>query len=456
MALTRADTPGRRKNPTRPTCPRTSALRITHFSDKRDRCCRDPSESESLRRVEVINQPLPTEGATAGRLLGLEVPSVGLLPWASRRGESLNRRQLRQNSAMAAEPNPARGDSKKPEGLSAFIARVLDQLAITAWLPAALLIGVATLLVQLSQHPENGLDIPAAVQRLATLPWGTIIVLIFGLVLTTMVTQAFSFGAIRTLEGYWGPSGFGGWAGGKRIARQLLKRKSLDERIKALELKAFHVAKPKLIGRIPREQLDVIEERVYRIPAERRTVVTAEVRRAATKVKWRAEAEPSTVAALDRAYSRLADYPSQLHRFLPTKMGNIIRASEDQLGVEGKSLEGFLMRNYSAIPTRLLAQHDQWRDRLEMYSTLVYVSLSLALGSLPLLRSIGPYGRGSAVACVTLGLLTWLFHRAALASARGYGSVLVNMNAYVQKARSEAQVTSTGAEEAPSPTPTAS
>ena len=337
---------------------------------------------------------------------------------------------------MSEKPSPNNEEKKKPDGLSSFVAKVLDQLAITAWLPAALLIGVMALFVELSRHPSDGLDIADAVQSLATLPWGTIIILIFGLVLTTMVTQAFAFGAIRTLEGYWGSSKFGSWATGKRVTRHSELSKGLDDRVKALEYTAFLAAKPSLIGTLPREQLDLIEERVLRVPAAQRMVATPEVRRAATAVKWRAKAAPETVAVLERTYSRLADYPTQPHRLLPTRMGNIIRASEDQLGLQGKSLEGFLMRNYVAIPPRLLLQHDQWRDRLEMYAILICVSAVLALASIPLLRLNLPYAIGSVIGFVSMALLGWLFYRAAVASARGYGAVLASMNSYVQGSHS--------------------
>ncbi len=75
---------------------------------------------------------------------------------------------------------------------------------VSAWSPAAMLIGVGSLLVQM--RSDNDLDVAKPVGKLANpQSWGILIILLFGLVLTTMVTQAFSFGIIRLLEGYWGP-----------------------------------------------------------------------------------------------------------------------------------------------------------------------------------------------------------------------------------------------------------
>jgi hypothetical protein len=317
--------------------------------------------------------------------------------------------------------------------LSSFLARVLDQLAVTAWLPAVMLVGVLALLVELFERPDLGLDIPAALERLANAPWGTIIVLVFAVILTTMITQAFSFGGIRLLEGYWGHRGINSWFTRRAVGRQARRLAHTKERVIKLEQQTFISARPKLIGPVPREQLDHIEQRVFRIPKEQ-WVASPEAQTKAASVKWRSQADPSIVAVLDRAYARVSTFPRQPHRLLPTSLGNMIRAHEDKLNQRGGELEGFLMRNYSAFPARLLAQHDQWRDRLEMYSILVYVFLALSLAAAVLLAELSPYYSASLGGAALFLLLAWLSYRAALASARGYGAVLVSMKTYVDKA----------------------
>src|SRR5215470_2286548 len=48
---------------------------------------------------------------------------------------------------------------KKSEGFSQFLAKELDQLSISAWLPAAMLTGCSTVLVQL--HAQQNSDVPS-------------------------------------------------------------------------------------------------------------------------------------------------------------------------------------------------------------------------------------------------------------------------------------------------------
>ncbi|HET9896073.1 MAG TPA: hypothetical protein VFQ44_14190, partial [Streptosporangiaceae bacterium] len=90
-----------------------------------------------------------------------------------------------------------------PDGVSAFVARVLDQLTVSAWLPAALLtVGVAILL---QFRGSGSVNVLLAVMDLTRDP--VLVIMIPLLVLATVVTQAFAFEAIRTLEGYWsGPA----------------------------------------------------------------------------------------------------------------------------------------------------------------------------------------------------------------------------------------------------------
>ena len=78
-------------------------------------------------------------------------------------------------------PNPASGtgsdaSAASPDGISAFIARVLNQLALSAWLPAAFLTaGVAILLQFRSARSANLLK---AVQQLTVHPVQVLVIMI--------------------------------------------------------------------------------------------------------------------------------------------------------------------------------------------------------------------------------------------------------------------------------------
>ena len=94
------------------------------------------------------------------------------------------------------------GDLSKAEGLSQFLAKVLDQLSLTAWLPAAVLVAGITVLGRLRLNSdESPGDVLSA---LARMHFGALVILLFALVTATVITQSFAFEAIRVLEGYWG------------------------------------------------------------------------------------------------------------------------------------------------------------------------------------------------------------------------------------------------------------
>jgi hypothetical protein len=196
---------------------------------------------------------------------------------------------------------------KMPDGLSALVARILEQLAVTAWLPAAMLIGVGSLLVQL--HTNKSLDIPRAVQDLATKPWGVIIILLFELVLTTMVTQAFSFASIRVLEGYWTPNRVVEPFLRRRVTRRVGLWKRLEARVQSLDQELFESARVRLLKEEDRNHVDVWEAQVYRIPKAQRRQQDKAVILAANTIDWRQKADPATAATFYRAQARLDDFP---------------------------------------------------------------------------------------------------------------------------------------------------
>ncbi|QTE29736.1 hypothetical protein [Pengzhenrongella sicca] len=325
-------------------------------------------------------------------------------------------------------PDTSRTDMHAPKGasagISAFVTSVLDQLAISAWLPAAMLIGVGTLLVQL--HTNLNLDLPAAVNDIASAPWGVLVMLVFGLVLTTMVTQAFSFGVIRVLEGYWGPRIFVDMLTRSRVKRHVRLAQRAKNRVIRLQQQLFESARPRLLREEDSAHVDVWEAEVYQISHEKRRQGDPKIIAEASEIDWREKADPGLAALFYRAFQRQDDYPTRPSRILPTALGNVLRASEEHLRLKGTALERFVMENYDAVPPRLMTQHDQFRDRLDMYSLLVLVFGALAASSLPLLYFpaesqawLPPVG-----GCVAMVSLGWLSYRAAIASARGYGSTL--------------------------------
>lgn len=339
-------------------------------------------------------------------------------------------RRVIHNRAVATSSAATDSSSKSGavEGLSAFAAKILDQLAVTAWLPATMLVAATALLVQL--HDAGNLDIPAAVERLATQPWGVLVILAFGLVLATMVTQAFSFEAIRLLEGYWGASGISSallrWGIGRQVESWKEARKLAD----GLDLKAFQGAASELLKREERAHYDVWHDKVHKVPRAKWSQQDRAVVDEALSIDWRVHADPATVALWERAVARLDDFPQGPRTFLPTALGNVIRASEEQLQGSGKDLERFVMNRYESIPSRLATRHDQFRSRLDMYCTLTLVFSALAAEAVALLLGtadgwvswIPPAG-----GALIFAALARVSYHAAAASGRGYGAVLLSV-----------------------------
>ncbi len=170
------------------------------------------------------------------------------------------------------------------------------------------------------------------------------------------------------------------------------------------------------------------------VPKKDRQQTDPAVIKAANAIDWRKKGNPGIAARFYRAHDRQLDYPAEMTRILPTRLGNVLRSSEEQLRLKGEALERFAMENYNAIPTRLMTQHDQFRDRLDKYALLVLIFVALSMASVPLLWQVAwphrllPWG----VPLVVLVLLAWTSYWAAIASARGYGSTLLAMNRVVK------------------------
>ena len=149
----------------------------------------------------------------------------------------------------------AAGTAKGSETLSQFLARVLDQLSLSAWLPSAslvLVIGIAFSLRGVLDHsaaPAGAVPkITRAVALLAGSGLGGALLALGAVVVLTMLTQAFAFEAIRVLEGYWGTSKWTEAMADRRCRHFADVRSSLEERRRAALESAWASAEAKLIG----------------------------------------------------------------------------------------------------------------------------------------------------------------------------------------------------------------
>jgi hypothetical protein len=287
---------------------------------------------------------------------------------------------------------------------------------------------VGSLVVLLQLHAQDDRNLVSAVRKLIEQPFGLIVLALSALVLATLITQAFEFEVIRVLEGYWG-NGLAlrplAWAMTRRQRRGFDR---LTRQRDTLTLKAFNSARLIEEGIIPAEKryiVDLIEKELRGntgvAPKGWRT------RRMALEVArfdWRPYAAAQLMRRLDAVEAALEEYP-ELHRFLPTRLGNILRSAEDaRLGAGESELEGAVIRRWEGLPSSLQQEHDQYRTRLDMYCSLVFVYGLLAAIS-PLLLTRGhEYVWWTAGTSVAYVVMSYVSYAAAIASARGYGVIL--------------------------------
>lgn len=341
----------------------------------------------------------------------------------------------------ATEPLAEKSVPKVAKGLSEFFAKVLDQLLLSSWLPAAAVVVGGVYVLALRQELDNptaceagcswAAGLVGAAARLADLSVGGAVVLLVLIIVATMLTQAFTFEAIRFLEGYWGANRVMRWFGRRGAAFHAWRRHLLLDRQQKLrsELadgtsrairkendKRTELGEPPLLSVKLLEGLHATLE--VRKSAE---VLSEEEFQAVLEFPWQKYADPQLRLQNVILDNRLAVYPQE-GWLMPTMLGNILRRHEQQMNVP--NVESFVQDHFDELPPSLQHTHDEVKTRLDLYASLVFLLPLLGMFALAVLIPDGWYvvGVEAVVAALTL-----VAHRAALASARAYGSVLVSV-----------------------------
>ena len=128
-------------------------------------------------------------------------------------------------------------------------------------------------------------------------------------------------------------------------------------------------------------------------------------------------------AVIDRAVWRLRHlYPEESGRVMPTRLGNILRAAEDQAGGRyGLDTVTFWPRLYPLLPDRLAALVDDARNQLDIAARFCAIGVLGALSTGILLVAHGGWWL---LLPVALGTLSVIAHRSALNAALLYGQAL--------------------------------
>jgi hypothetical protein len=302
-----------------------------------------------------------------------------------------------------------------------------------------MLVGSLSVLLQLHEQPNR--DVARAVVNLVNRPLGLLVLLLFALVLATIVTQAFEFEVIRLLEGYWGNSLAARGISYVFVSAKQRKIIKLADKRDNLTLRAFYKAKLLEDGIVASEQKYIVTllenelggkqcDPLKGWRAKRRT-------EEALSFQWEEHAPAHLISQIRAIKDQIADYPEQ-PRMLPTKLGNVIRATEDSLkSVKDGELEQFVILHWDETPDALRKEHDQYRTRLDLYCMLVFVFFVLAIVS-PLLLTHGPrYIIAAAVTSAAYLIMSFVSYAAAIASARGYGSALKGIEEIVSTEEAE-------------------
>jgi hypothetical protein len=346
----------------------------------------------------------------------------------------------------AAEPSADKSGPEVVKGLSEFFAKVLNQLLLSSWLPAAAVVVGGVYVLALRQELDNptqcedgcswATGLVGAAARLADLSVGGAVVLLILIIVATMLTQAFTFEAIRFLEGYWGANrimrmcGKGGVAFHERRRRRLsdrqqkLRSQIADGTFRAIRNENSRRAE---LGAPPLLSAKMLEGLHAKLQVRKPGEALSEAEfQAVMAFPWEQYADPQLRLQKVVVENRLAVYPKE-GWLMPTMLGNILRRHEQQMNV--RNVESFVQDHFDELPPSLQRTHDEVKTRVDLYASLVFLLPLLGAFALAALLPDGWYVLGVEMA---LAALTLVAHRAALASARAYGSALVSVAGVVR------------------------
>lgn len=350
-----------------------------------------------------------------------------------------------------ADSGVERATSTASETASQLLAKILDQLSLSAWLPSGALVLLIGFVIELGSeiytHSSPGAAVSATFVTIGKSSIGSLLLVGLVIVIVTMLTQAFSFGAIRVLEGYWGTAGWMEWLASRRADRHRTKRDALYDRYELVRAEAIDVVLAELAAepQVPANSGEtvtfteamrkVLEARVKGISEPKHLAINVEQRRISNEFDWMGHADRNLARRELNLRKRFEDYPVDVQHVLPTRLGNVLRAHEDATGLD--EVEDFVDRVFDSLPFSMQLLHDEQRTRLDLYCSMVFV---LATATVVAVARFGfHHWRYQAAALVLAGFGCWVVYRAAISSARYFGSVLETIVVFVSE-RDQAEV----------------
>lgn len=304
--------------------------------------------------------------------------------------------------------------------LSEFATKLLDQLSVTSWLPAAMLTANGALLVSIAVADSL---YPVSIGEVwAKAPTGaTVTSLLLALVFATMMTQSFELGACQYLQGRtrlpWPIGDAMVWLQRRRLRR-------LRERRRRLIHQSWPAIRVRLLDAgMPHRQTDALEVLLLDLPREEFT--QAEYAQAA-KEEWQPYIDSAVLVRWRALNRRIREYPDQ-PPIMPTMIGNVFRRLDDELRSPARqrpvSGEDFLFMEDRAVPNRLVLHYRTAKNRLDMHCTMVFGFVALAAASTALLADPGVAAADVVVVTGGYVLLALLSYAAALRITRHFAAI---------------------------------
>lgn len=258
---------------------------------------------------------------------------------------------------------------------SAFATTIGRYFTVVSVVPSLLFLAFLVVLIRSgawSREPDFG----AGVRALAELGLGGTFALILGAVALGAVLHPLQFPLVQFLEGYWGISPF--WTALR------------DNRIR------FHLRRREILRGYKKESRAVRDPKDVREPVVRRSHAIAAER-------------------LDSIY------PGSVGDFMPTRLGNVLRAAEKTAGATiNLDVIKFAPHLMMVAPT---THADYVNDQRTSFDLAIRTCLVCMLGFLAAVLYLWPHRLWLLVALGPLGL-AWLCYRGAVAAAMEYGAAL--------------------------------
>lgn len=324
------------------------------------------------------------------------------------------------------------------ETISQLVAKILNQLSLSAWLPSAALVLIIVFTLELAGHlataGDAGTAISLTVGALSKMSFAGVVLLSMVIVVCTMVTQAFSFEAIRVLEGYWGAGDRAEKIAARRCKKFEAHKSALESKYESLTKAAWRDVESSIAKQKPRFTRAMTNKLRERITGEAATGTLGHTNQERVMAyDWEAHVDQGVLRRLRNVEKRLADYPRDSSRIMPTQLGNVLRRYEAETGAG--DVEGFIERVYQRLPFSLQLSHDEQRARLDLYCSMVFVLWFCALVAT---ARFGwwdwPY---TATFVGAAGVASGVAYRAAIASARYYGTLLLYVVTFLDEEATE-------------------